>query len=168
MPLPIFFNQHLISMNLYQHEKNQTSVSICFRYVVYLSDEILQSDWPRAFWPISQEPDFCQIWDFCKNTANKINFHYRPKSEIITKFSSKFKEPCVWFILAHFPHFWGKNISKKSSSHVQYHIGPEHPADWANPKKTSYQKKGQTWIHRTLQATTGGPIRELVKWEALL
>ena len=48
-------------MNLYQHGKNQTSVSICFRYVVDLSDEILQSDWPRAFWPISQEPDFSQV-----------------------------------------------------------------------------------------------------------
>ena len=28
--------------------------------------KILQSDWPTAFWPISQETDFFQIWDLCK------------------------------------------------------------------------------------------------------
>ena len=141
MPLPIFFNQLLISMNLYQHGKNQTSVSICFRYVVDLSDEILQSDWPRAFWPISQEPDFCQIWDFCKNTANDINFHYRPKSETITKFSNKFKEPCVWSILAHFPHFLGQKYFQKTQlSHVQYHVGPEHPAEFQKKRLSQFQE----------------------------
>ena len=37
---------------------------------------MLQSDWLRAFWPMSQEPDFSQVWDLCKNTernSEKIN-----------------------------------------------------------------------------------------------
>ena len=38
---------------------------------------ILQSNWPRAFWPKCQEPDFSQIWDLCSKRANNINFHYR-------------------------------------------------------------------------------------------
>ena len=43
--------------------------------------KIVQSDWPRAFWPISQEADFSQVWDLCKNTTNKMNFLYRPNSQ---------------------------------------------------------------------------------------
>ena len=30
---------------------------------------------------LSQEQDFSQIWDLCKNTVNSINFYYRPNRE---------------------------------------------------------------------------------------
>ena len=66
-------------MNFYQHAKNQALSPLFSRDLVDF--KILQSDWPRAFWSISQEPDYPQIWDLCKNTANNVNFHYRPKSE---------------------------------------------------------------------------------------
>ena len=49
--------------------------SICSREIVDLN--ILQSDWLRAFWPISQKQDFQDLW---RNTANKINLHYRTTS----------------------------------------------------------------------------------------
>ena len=68
-------------MNLYQYAKNQAFSSFCSRDIVNL--KILQSDWLTAFWPISQEPDFSQVWDLCKNTANIIKFLYRPNSEKI-------------------------------------------------------------------------------------
>ena len=71
-PTPIFFYQLSISMNLHQHVKNQVFSSFCSREIVDL--QILQSDWPRAFWPMSQKPDFPEVWDFCKNTS--INIHY--------------------------------------------------------------------------------------------
>ena len=45
--------------------------------------KILQTDWPRAFWPISQELDFSKVWDLWTNTVNKIDFPYRPNSEKI-------------------------------------------------------------------------------------
>ena len=61
MPNPIFFNELLISMNLYQHTKNQAFSSFFSGDIVNL--KILQSDWPRAFWLKSQEPDFSQVWD---------------------------------------------------------------------------------------------------------
>ena len=88
-PTPIFFSQLLISMNLYEHAKNQTFSLICSRDIVDL--KILQPDWSRAFWLISQEQDFSQIWDLWKNTANNINVHYRPiQKKIMIKFSNKF------------------------------------------------------------------------------
>ena len=72
-------------MNLYQHAKNQAFSSFSSTETVNL--KILQSDRPRAFWPISQEPDFSQIWDLCKNTVVNINFLYRPNSEKINGYT---------------------------------------------------------------------------------
>ena len=34
--------------------------------------KILQTDWLRAVWPMSQEQDFSQVWGLCSNTANNI------------------------------------------------------------------------------------------------
>ena len=68
-------------MNLHQYAKNQVFSSFCSRDIVNL--KILQSDWSRAFWPISQEPEFSQVWNLCKNTANIIKFPYKPSSEKI-------------------------------------------------------------------------------------
>ena len=75
-PTTTFLNQLLISINLHQHEKkkNQAFLSFCSRDIADL--KILQSDWLRAFWPISQEPDLFQVWDLPKNTTNNINFIY--------------------------------------------------------------------------------------------
>ena len=62
-------------MNLYQHTKNQD-------FLFYSGDifdlKFLESDWPRAFWELSQELEFSQIWDLPKHAVIKINFHYRP------------------------------------------------------------------------------------------
>ena len=53
--------------------------------------KILQFDWPRAFWSISQEPDFPQIWDLSRNIVNNIKFHLRQNLEkVVTKFSNNF------------------------------------------------------------------------------
>ena len=93
--------------------------------------KILQSDWPRTFWPISQEPDYPQILYLCKNTANNINFHYRPKSgkKILTKFSNKFKKKL--FLV----HFLGKDITFEKSSYVK--LRPHGPLTlFCVPEKT--------------------------------
>ena len=103
-------------------------------YIVNL--KILQSDWLRAFWPKSQEPDFSQVWDLCKNTVNIIKFLYRPNSE---KNNEKKFGP--------FSHFWGKKIFLKKSGPVM------HNKTWA--------PKAQTLIHRTLLATAKGPSNKM-------
>ena len=115
-PTQIFFNQLLISINLYKYAKNQAFSSFYSRDIV--DAKTLQSDWPGAFWPISQELDFSQIWDMCKNTANCVNYNYRPNSIKFFPMNSKN------LILAHFPHFGGKNIFfKKSGYHKQNKMG---------------------------------------------
>ena len=53
------FDKFLIFVNLYQHAKNEAVSSICSGELADL--KIQQSDWLRAFWPISQEQDFSQI-----------------------------------------------------------------------------------------------------------
>ena len=68
-------------MNLHQYAKNQAFSLFCSRDIVNL--KILQSDWSKVFWPISQEPEFFQVWDLSKNIANIIKFLYRPNSEKI-------------------------------------------------------------------------------------
>ena len=78
MPIQKFSDQLLIYVNLYQHAKNQAISLIYSRDVVDL--KILQFDWLKTFWHISQESEFSQIWDLCWNTANNTNFHYRTNS----------------------------------------------------------------------------------------
>ena len=65
-------------MNLYQNEKNLAISSTCYGDIGNL--KILQSDWLRAFWPISSELDFSRTWSLCRNTENKTKFHYRTNS----------------------------------------------------------------------------------------
>ena len=72
-PCPKFCNQLLIFVNLYQHAKNEPISSICSGEIFDL--KIPQSEWLKAFWPISQEQHFSQIENLYRNTANDINFH---------------------------------------------------------------------------------------------
>ena len=72
MPNQKIFSQHFIFVNLYQHTKNEANSSFCSAKIVNL--KILHSDWPRGFWPISQEQDFSQMQDLCGNTAKNKNF----------------------------------------------------------------------------------------------
>ena len=94
-------------MNFYLLAKNDAVLSICFGEKVHL--KILQSDWLTAFWPLSQEQDFSQIYDLCMNTANNKNFHYRTNS-VKTNEQFFFKIQKTLF-LVHFPKFffffWG-------------------------------------------------------------
>ena len=73
-PIPIFFDQLLISMNFFQHVKNQAFSSFRSRDVIYL--KILQSHWPKTFWQDSKRSQY-----FSKHTAININFHYKPNSK---------------------------------------------------------------------------------------
>ena len=75
--IPIFPNIH---PNIFQptcniHEllptwEKQAILLFCSKNMVDLN--ILQSDCPRAFWSISQKPDFSQIWDFRGNIEKQL------------------------------------------------------------------------------------------------
>ena len=65
MPTQNIFNKHLIFMNLHKYAKNQAISSICSGDMADI--KILQSDWLREFWSISQEPGFPHIRELCRN-----------------------------------------------------------------------------------------------------
>ena len=139
-------------------QKNQT-LFIILRYV---NLKILQSDWLRRFWPISQKPDFSQVWDLCNNTVNSIYFLYRPKSE--KKQWKIFPINSKTLFLTHLLHFGGKCFFSKIPAVT-------HNTKWASnamrvseqtnepiPRKVSDRrtegwKDRQTLFHRTLLAT---------------
>ena len=65
----------------YQNAKNKAALLICSEEMLDL--KTLQSEWLRAFWPLSQERHFSQIEDLYRDTTNNINFHFRVSSEKI-------------------------------------------------------------------------------------
>ena len=120
MPMPIFFNQLLISMNLHQHGKSQVFSLFCSTDIVNL--KILQSDCSRAFWPIYQEPEFSK-YGICATTQQILYnlFIDQIQKKLITQFSYKFKKPCFWPI---FPIFGAKKFPRKIRlCHAQLHMG---------------------------------------------
>ena len=130
--IPIFHHTHA-NMNLHQCAKNQAFSSFGSRDIVNI--KILQSDWLRASWSISQEPDFSQVWNLCKNTANIIKYLYRPNLEKIwLNFPVNSKHSVFGPFLAHFPHFWGKQVILKKSDPVT------HNKTWAPNTTLSFRK----------------------------
>ena len=112
-------NHLLIYVNLYQHKKKATSL-ICSGDMV--DCKIVQSDWLRTFWPISQEQKFSQIWDLYRNKANNNIFHYRTNSVKITDqiFNKNSKNPIFGPSLVRFPNVFGKNVFPRKSCSVTH------------------------------------------------
>ena len=63
------------NFDVYLHEKNQLDPSILSWDITLW--RILQSDWPRAFWSITWEPEFWQIRGLRWNISNNMIFHFR-------------------------------------------------------------------------------------------
>ena len=100
------FNQLLIFVNFILLAKNEAVSSIFYGEIFHL--KILQSDWLRGFWPISQEQDLFQIKDLSMNIANNKNFQ-----KLMTKFFFKFTKNLIFdLFLAHFPNFGVKVVPK--------------------------------------------------------
>ena len=76
-------------MNLYQHAKNDAVLWICSGDI-----KILQSDWLRAFWPISQEKDFSK-YRICARTQQIIQIFIIEQIQwkLMTNFSLDSKNP---------------------------------------------------------------------------
>ena len=79
--------------------------------------ETLQSDWTRAFWSITCEPEFSQIWGLHVKIGNYNVFHFRllPAKSIDKFLMKSIKTP----ISAHFepfsPILGENNFSQKSA-----------------------------------------------------
>ena len=110
MPNQKIVNQLLICVSLYQHAKNKAASSICSGEILDL--KILQSDWLRAFWPISQQQDFPK-YRICLGTLQIIKFFYYITNsvKINDQIVFKFKKPCFWLIS---PILWAKRVFPKN------------------------------------------------------
>ena len=62
-------------INLSKHTKNEGNFSTRSWDTANL--KILQSDWLRAFLPISQELELFQVWNFHREVHNDERFHFR-------------------------------------------------------------------------------------------
>ena len=113
-------------------------------------------DWLITFWSRSQKPEFSQIWDFSRNTANNINFHYRTNS---VKIDDKLFQS-IWLSCTKSGSVMHNFISFSS-------IMPKFRKNWwYNSRKMPGQMEGwkerqkdrQTLFFRTLPTTAGGLI----------
>ena len=120
--------------------------------------KILQSDWLRIFWSISQEPEFSQIRDLCRNIANNIHFHYRTNSVKINNKIFQYIKKTLFF--AHFwpifPIFGAKNFFLENpalSCTTSYgFLASCQNVEKTNDKFLPRQTKGNAW---TDQRTDG-------------
>ena len=108
-PTTMFFVQLLISVTLHQNAKNQVFSSFYSTDIVDL--KILQSDWQRRFWPISQVLDLSQVKDLCKNTANNMSFFiHQIQKKILNKFSNSHSKKIKIQKAIFLAHFWSKTF----------------------------------------------------------
>ena len=164
-PIPIFFNQLLISINLYQHSRKRAFSSLYSAYIVnlkilQLAKTILAHLGKHIFSKHRISARIQQIiWTFFTNQIQK---------QLMTRFSNKSKPP---LFLTHFPNFWDNFFRKIRFSCTTIHR-PLTPC-WVSEKtnqpiprklpngRTEGQKDGQTPIHRTLPATARDPISDI-------
>ena len=66
---------------------------------------ILQFDWLREFWLITQEPGICQISFLCRYKTSSINFHLSP---ILEKKIEKTLKTFILAVLGQFRIYSGK------------------------------------------------------------
>ena len=77
----------------------------------------------RTFWHISQEPEFSQIWDLCRNIANNILFHYRTNSVKIKDKTFQYIQKTLFLaIFDPFSQFWGQKIFSRKSGSVAHNF----------------------------------------------
>ena len=151
---------HLLERaDVYLQANNRFHNSLLFSDILF--HRILQFDWSTAFWSITQEPEFRQIWDWWWNITNSTSFFFRLfPGKTNDKF---FKKSKITYL---FVQIWGKiNFPRKRALSVfkyQFYLPP-----CKNQKKLvthSWEKCqtiGQTerdrqlWFYRTLSRMGG-------------
>ena len=108
-------NQLVEDFSVYLQVQNIFHYSLLFWDITF--KRILQFDWLTAFRLITQEPEFCQIWD-CGGDINSISFHFRYFSKKTNhKIFQKISKTLFWDHFGPFlPKFRKKiNIPEKKS-----------------------------------------------------
>ena len=89
--------------------------------------KILQSDWLRTLWPISQEKIFFPNIGFVQEHSKKVFID----DQI---FSINLKNSVFGLFLVHFPNFWGKKIFSGKSCSVTHNF------IWVSSTMPKYRK----------------------------
>ena len=97
-------HQLVENFNIYLHAKNKVG------HVLLPWDiETLEFYWLTAFGPITRDPEFCQIPDWCWNINGNISFHFRLFSRKTNyRIFQNFQKILFW---GHFD-FFAKNLGK--------------------------------------------------------
>lgn len=73
--------ENILSNREFYISLNELNLKKVLSTIIKRNLKILQSEWLRTFWLITQGPEFSQTWDLCKHKANNMNFHLTPNSE---------------------------------------------------------------------------------------
>ena len=120
MTIPKCHTQLLPFMDVYLHAKNQSDISTPSRDIN--NQRILQSDWPRAFWPKTRQPEFSQTCGFRRMIENHNIFHLRTLWTNISwlNFSLKSKNPIFGPFWALFAQIWANESFPEKSGSVTF------------------------------------------------
>ena len=131
-------------------KKSDYFIDLFWRY-------ILQSDWLKTFWAVSQEQKLSQIWDLCRKTGNKINFHQRTPSVKINDQIFQYIQKTLFLALFRF-NFSGTALSRRTSYGFLTPCKNLEKSNYTLPRKCQERREdGQTLFHRNLLATAGRP-----------
>ena len=123
-------------------------------------NRILQFDWLTA----TQEPQFCQIWDWWWNISHNISFHFRSfPRKINDKIFQKTQKTFIWDHFGPFAQIWAKMSfpEKRPRQFLNIPIFTIVPKIrkklTAIPEKNAELMEGQTgrqwWFCKTLHTT---------------
>ena len=155
---PKWLYQLVEDFNVYLYAKNKIHHWLLFWDITF--SRILQFDWLTAFWPITWETEFCQIWDWWWHINNKtISFHFRltPRKTNDNIFQ-KIQKTLFAAILDPFAHWSKMNFPRKKGS-VSFYIfqlstilPKNRKTLWAISEKNSEIDR-QQWFYRALRRT---------------
>ena len=163
--LPPCFSEDIVeNFDVYLHAKNKLHHSLHSWDITF--QRILQFDWLTAFWPITWEPEFCQIWNRWWNINNNISFHFRlfPR-KTNDRFFQKIQKILFRGHFWHFlPKFGQENffLEKRALSVFRYSNSlplcqKSEKNNWAISEENAELMDGRTdrqrWFYRTLHRT---------------
>ena len=96
----------IVHFDVYLHAKNTLHCWLLSWDITFY----LQFDWPTAFWPVTGEQEFCQIWDWWTILVFILDYS---QEKVMTKFFKEILKNIVWV------HFWTLfclNLSKNEFS----------------------------------------------------
>ena len=104
------------NFDAYLHAKNKLRNSLLSWNITF--SRTLQFNWLKAFWSITREPEFCEIWVWCWSMNNNTSFHFRLFSEKTNDkiFQKIKKSPSLGTFWALFAKTWTKMRSVNSVS----------------------------------------------------